>query len=217
MEHYSGILQTDGYTAYDKVGGAGIRRACCLAHVRRKFYETEQVVPGNVEAGFVQLKIGELYAVEKEALEIGLEAVGRGKLHAERSVALLRQLRGLVEEASGNALPKSLLGRACQYALNLWSRLEVILSDGRIAVDNNWVENGMCPIAPGRKNWLNLGSEAAGERVAAVASVVESCKRSGICARAYLESVLPGLDRRLAREAGSLTPHAWQKRRGGAA
>jgi hypothetical protein len=44
-----------------------------------------------------------------------------------------------------------------------------------------------------------------------VASVVESCKRGGICVREYLESVLPGLNRKLAREVGSLTPHAWQK------
>lgn len=211
LEHYEGILQTDGYTAYDKIGGAGIRRACCLAHVRRKFYETLQVDPGNVEAGFVLLKIGEIYAVEEEARETGLDAAGRGKLRAERSVGLFGQLRALVEEASGKALPKSLLGRACQYTLNLWARLEVILGDGRIEVDNNWVENGMRPIALGRKNWLHIGSEAAGHHVAAVASVVESCKRGGICVREYLESVLPGLNRKLAREVGSLTPQAWQK------
>jgi hypothetical protein len=71
----------------------------------------------------------------------------------------------------------------------------------------------MRPIALGRKNWLHIGSEAAGHHVAAVASVVESCKRRGICVREYLESVLPGLNRRLAREVGSLTPHGWQKLR----
>ncbi len=87
----------------------------------------------------------------------------------------------------------------------------MILGDGRIEVDNNWVENGMRPIALGRKNWLHIGSEAAGHHVAAVAYVVESCKRGGICVRQYLESVLPGLNRKLAWEVGSLTPHAWQK------
>ncbi len=69
----------------------------------------------------------------------------------------------------------------------------------------------MRPIALGRKNWLHTGSEAAGHHVAAVASAVESCKRGGICVGEYLESVLSGLNRMLAGEGGSLTPHAWQK------
>ena len=211
LENYEGILQTDGYTAYDKVGGKGIRRACCLAHVRRKFYETLQVDPGNVEAGFALLKIGEIYAVEKEAREAGLDALARGRLRAQRSMPLLGQLRELVVAAAGKALPKSLLGKACAYALSLWGRLEVIFGDGRIEVDNNWVENGMRPIALGRKNWLHIGSETAGHRVAAVASVVESCKRSGIGVKEYLESVLPGLNTALAREVGALTPHAWKR------
>ena len=214
LEHYGGILQTDGYTAYDKVGGEGIRRACCLAHVRRRFYETLQGDPGNVEAGFVLLKIGEIYAVEKEAREAGMDADGRGRLRAQRSVELLGQLRELVVGASRKALPKSLLGRACQYALGLWPRLEEIFRDGRIEVDNNWVENGMRAIALGRKNWLHIGSEMAGHRVAAVASVVESCKRGGIGVRDYLESVLPGLNEVPARSVGELTPHAWQRSHG---
>ena len=57
-------------------------------------------------------------------------------------------------------------GRACRYALNLWVRLEVIFQDGRIEVDNNWVENGMRPIALGGKNEQHLGIEAAGQRAA---------------------------------------------------
>jgi hypothetical protein len=63
------------------------------------------------------------------------------------------------------------------------------MSDGRIEVDNNWVENGMRPIALGRKNWLHIGSEEAGTHVAAVASVVETCKRNAICVKEYLRSV----------------------------
>ena len=212
LEHYQGILQTDGYTAYDSVGGEGLRRACCLAHIRRKFFETLQVDPQNVHAGLVLLTIGKIYAVEREAREAGLDAGERGGLRAQRSVELLGQLRGQVEHGLREALPKSMLGRACRYALNLWERLEVIFQDGRIEVDNNWVENGMRPIALGRKNWLHLGSEAAGQRVAAVASVVESCKRNGICVREYLESVLPGLNGMLAREVGEWTPHAWKAR-----
>ena len=116
----NGVLQTDGYAAYEKVGGRGMKHVCCLAHVRRKFYKTLQVDHENVRAGFVLLKIGEL--------------------------------RELVMRAAKEALPQSLLRKACQYALKLWSRLDLIMGDGRIEVDNNWVENGIRPIALGRKN-----------------------------------------------------------------
>ena len=79
-------------------------------------------------------------------------------------------------------------------------------------MDNNWVENGMRPIALGRKNWLHIGSEAAGRHVAALASVVETCKHNGISVREYLQSVLPGLNDILAKRAAELTPMAWQSR-----
>ena len=209
---YNGILQTDGYAAYEKVGGKGMKHVCCLAHVRRKFYETLQVDPENVHAGFVLLKIGEIYAVEERARSLGMDEVERGRERRQRSVGLLGELRELVLRASKEALPQSLLGKACQYALKLWSRLELIMADGRIEVDNNWVENGMRPIALGRKNWLHIGSEAAGRDVAALASVVETCKRNGIGLRGYLQSVLPGLNDVLAMRAAELTPMAWHSR-----
>lgn len=78
------LSPTSSLTAYDKVGSEGIRRACCLAHLRRKFYETLQVDPG-----FMLVKIGEIYAVEREAKEAGLDMSGRGRLRAQRSVPLL--------------------------------------------------------------------------------------------------------------------------------
>ncbi|NDJ15231.1 MAG: IS66 family transposase [Acidobacteriia bacterium] len=215
LKDYNGILQTDGYTAYEKVGGSEMKHVCCLAHVRRKFYETLQVDPGNAHAGFVLLKIGEIYAVEEQARSAGLDANARGQLRAERSVALLGQARELVLAAAEEALPKSLLGKACQYALKLWPRLEAIMSEGRIEVDSNWVENGMRPIALGRKNWLHIGSEEAGKHVAAVASVVETCKRNRIGVREYLLSVLPGINDVLASQAAELTPLKWLAARSG--
>ncbi len=37
LGNYEGILQTDGYSAYDEVGGAKFIRAGCWSHARRKF------------------------------------------------------------------------------------------------------------------------------------------------------------------------------------
>ncbi len=67
----------------------------------------------------------------------------------------------------------------------------------------------MRPVALGRKNWIHVGSPKAGPKVAALLSVVESCRRLGIPIREYLGDVLPGLaDLPVPRVAG-LTPAAW--------
>ncbi len=60
-------------------------------------------------------------------------------------------------------------------------------------LSNNLAENAMRPVAPGRKNWIHLGSQEAGPRVAAIISIVETCRRLNIRVRDYLACVLPGL------------------------
>jgi hypothetical protein len=67
----------------------------------------------------------------------------------------------------------------------------------------------MRPVALGRKNWLHVGSEAAGAKVAAILSVVESCRRLDLPVKPYLTEVLPGLDRKLRSEVRSFTPARW--------
>ncbi len=74
-----------------------------------------------------------------------------------------------------------------------WSRLEVFLNNGEVEIDNNWCEGAMRPLALGRKNWLHIGSVEAGPKVAAIASVVETCRRLILTLRAYLRNVLPKL------------------------
>lgn len=71
----------------------------------------------------------------------------------------------------------------------------------------------MRPVALGRKNWLHVGSVKAGPKVAAILSVVESCRRIGVPAREYLGDVLPGLDRRTLSQVASLTPARWSAAR----
>ena len=70
-------------------------------------------------------------------------------------------------------------------------------------------ENPMRPVALGRKNWLHVGSAKAGPKVAAILSVVESCKRPGIPVKDYMPDVLPGMANRTMSEAARLTPEHW--------
>ena len=118
--------------------------------------------------------------------------------------------------------PQSALGKACAYALNQWERLEryACPGHGMVEIDNNWAENAMRGVALGRKNWIQIGSESAGPKVAALLSVLETCKRLKLNAREYLLEVLPVLayqDTRAGlsevKSAAELTPTAWLRLR----
>jgi hypothetical protein len=49
-----------------------------------------------------------------------------------------------------------------------------------VEIDDNRAENAMRPIALGRKNWMQIGNEKAGPKIAAILSVLETCKRLGV-------------------------------------
>ena len=102
------------------------------------------------------------------------------------------------------------MAQACDYTLGQWSRLEEFLKDGVLEIDNNWCEGAIRPLALGRKNWLHIGSEQAGPKVAAIASIVETCRRLDINLRKYLKDVLPKLGDWPAKRVAELTPTAWK-------
>ena len=217
---YNGRLQIDGYAGYNKVGGADIVYFGCWAHARRKFFEASKVDPTDARSVALVVKIGELYAVEAQAREAQLDAAGREALRREKSAPLLNEIKLLIFEAKPRALPQSALGKACTYALNQWERLEryAQAGHGRVEIDNNWAENAMRGVALGRKNWIHIGSEEAGPKIAAILSVLETCKRLNIPVREYLEAVLPQLAYASTRpkvdcKAADLTPMAWARTR----
>jgi len=117
-----------------------------------------------------------------------------------------------IEAARIDALPKSPLAKACNYTLTLWSRLTRFLDYPVLELSNNLAENAIRPIALGRKNWIHLGSKEAGPRVAAIISVVETCRRLKIPVRDYLGSALPGLADFPISRIAELTPTAWATR-----
>jgi transposase len=129
----------------------------------------------------------------------------------ERAPALLAELHALLSEmrASSTILPQSVAGKAINYTLKRWAELTRFLSHPIIELSTNWAENSMRPIAIGRKNWLHLGSKEAGPKIAAIFSVVESCRKLGVPIRQYLAHVLPGLADRSIQELAGFTPAAY--------
>jgi hypothetical protein len=106
---------------------------------------------------------------------------------------LLDDIRSKIVAAQSVALPSSALSKACQYTLTLWKKLTRFLEYPELELSTNLAENSMRPVAIGRKNWLHIGSPQAGPKVAAILSIVESCRRLKLRVRDYLAAVPPGL------------------------
>ena len=84
------------------------------------------------------------------------------------------------------------------------------LDDGAVPIDNNAAENAIRPLALGRKNWLFVGSQLAGERAAVLMSLIESAKLNGHDPWAYLRDVFDRLPTLKDRDLAQLLPHNWQ-------
>ena len=209
LGEFEGILQTDGYAAYDQIGGPRMVHAACWAHARRQFFEAVQLNPGDPVATPIVARMDELFAVDSEARRRVIGLTGRHALRQERAKPLLDDIRSKIEEAQWIALPSSALSKACQYALTLWRKLTRFVEYPELELSNNLAENSMRPVALGRKNWIHIGSPQAGPKVAAILSVVESCRRLKLPVRDYLAAVLPGLADLPIRRLPDLTPAAW--------
>jgi transposase len=212
LEGFRGKLQSDGYGAYDKLG-QGIVYVGCLAHARREFVDFAKLAPLDPLPREILRRFAELYAVEKEAREANLGAEPRLALRQARSVPVMNALKSRLLEIRQQISPGGKLAQACDYALGQWSRLEEYLRDGRIEIDNNWCEGAIRPLALGRKNWLHVGSPEAGPKIAAIASIVETCRRLDINLRDYLRDVLPQIGEWPANRVAELTPTAWKAAR----
>jgi hypothetical protein len=219
FKKYGGILHTDGYVAYEKdVGNKDVIRACCWAHARRRFIDALKVqTKGHVADSKVERVVAlmdGLFAIDREALEQKLSLEDRHALRQERAPALLDELKALLLEmlASRAYLKKSVAGQAIAYTLKRWEKLTHFLEHPVIELSTNWAENSMRPIAIGRRNWLQIGSKEAGPKIAAIFSIMESCRKLGVPVRQYLADVLPGLADRSIQSLAELTPMAYAAR-----
>lgn len=212
LKGFRGILQCDGYEAYDKLGD-GIEYAGCMAHARRGFVDAMKLAPMDPLPREVLGRFHKLYEVERESREAQETVEQRLARRKEKSVPIMTGLKERLVEIRKRIMPGTKLAKACDYVLGQWSRLEVYLNNGIVEIDNNWCEGGMRPFALGRKNWLHLGSEEAGPRVAAIASIIETCRRLDINLKEYLGDVLPKLGDWPSNRVGELTPTAWKAAR----
>ena len=213
LDMYQGMLQTDGYSAYDRVGGPKMVHACCLAHARRKFIDAIKLDAHDTASARIVRLMDELFAIDAKARAEKMDRAQRDLLRKEKAPALLAELRIQILAMQKSLLPKSAAGKAASYTLSLWSKLILFLEYPELELSTNLAENSMRPVAIGRKNWIHLGSKEAGPRVAAIFSIVESCRRLGLPVREYLAATLPGLAIRSIHSLHLLTPAAYAQRK----
>ena len=103
---------------------------------------------------------------------------------------MLDKIETYLDEVAPRALPKSALAKAVTYARNQWTALRRYTEDGRLTIDNNISERTLRHQAIGRKNWLFLGSEAAGPRAAVLYTILAGAKRHRIEPWTYVRDIL---------------------------
>jgi transposase len=197
------------YAAYKHLFLAGVTEAGCLAHSRRKFHELH--VNHQSQIAQTALKFfTQLYEVEREVRDLDVDLRLQIRQAKARPVADALQAWMLAQRArvpSGSGTAKAL-----DYSLKRWGALTRFIDDASLPADNNWVENQIRPIAIGRSNWLFAGSLRAGQRAAAIMSLIQSAKLNGHDPYAYLKDVFTRLPSQPASRIGELLPHRWQPR-----
>jgi transposase len=191
LHGFRGVLQVDGYAAYQGLAASGaVTLAFCWSHARRRFYEIQAAAPAPI-ATEALARIGRLYEIEAEIR--GRAAEERRSARQARSRPIIEALKSWFEAQLGSVSRKSSIAEAIRYALGRWEGLTRFLEDGRIELDSNIVERAMRPIALGRKNHLFAGSDGGGEHWAILASLIETAKLNGVDPEAYLADVLARL------------------------
>jgi transposase len=189
LQDFRGYLHADAYGGYDAIylgSNNQIIEVACWAHARRKFFDARGNYPR--EAHQVLEWIRQLYDIEDRAHELSVDA--RCTLRREESEPVLDKLEAYLAELARSVLPKTAFAKAVSYARNQWQALRRYTEDGRLTIDNNVSERTLRHQAIGRKNWLFLGSEAAGPRAAVLYTVLAGAKRHRIEPWAYLRELL---------------------------
>jgi transposase len=206
--NFIGTILADCYSGYQGItlrSDARIARGACNAHARRKIFDARASDP--LLASRFLATYQELYDIEDRGRS--LSCPEREALRAAEARPVWQRMRELLDgEGARRVLPKDKFAEALGYLQNQWDALQVYLGDGRLPIDNNETEQLMKLVAIGRKNWLFVGSVAAGERAADFLTIVSSAVRNDLDVWAYVRELL---DRLLAgdRDYAALRPDCW--------
>ena len=209
---YRGWLVADAANNMDRLYQDGTIQECgCWYHAWDKFDAAAAGAPAT--AAEAKAWLGTLFDVEKRADRDGDTDAERLARRKRSSIPLLRGFHQWMSRTQQGFTPDEELWKAIQYCRNHWRALTRFMTDGSIPMTNNIAERELGVFGRGRKNWLFAGSDAGGEWLAVLHTVVRTCQRLSIAPFEYLAWVLPQLsDLPVNRGKGtlaSLTPMAY--------
>jgi transposase len=204
-----GKLLVDGYSGYNKVTLPGGReRAGCLAHLRRKFFDAQSAAPDAAKRAMDFIL--EVYKVERAALDNDLlGTLEHLEMRQGRSREVMDEFKAWLDAEQPRHPPRGPMGEAIGYALGQWDALTLFLTDPHLPVDNNASERALRVAALGRKNFLFVGSDEAGENLAGLYSLIATCEANGVNPVEYLANVLLRVQTHPASRIDELLPHNW--------
>ena len=153
--------------------------------------------------------IGELFKIERELATSPPEH--RQRIRKISSVPILTEFFTWCNEQSFDVLDETPISKAINYAQNQRLALQRFVDDGRLPIHNNFSERQLRREAIGRKNWLFLGNDEAGEVNAAFVTLLASCQLHAIEPHGYLRDLFCLLPSWPITSVLDLAPAYWQK------
>lgn len=211
---FQGTLLTDGYVVYETFAAAtqGVQHAQCWAHTRRGFIDAEDAEPLLVAQALTYLR--KLYEHEEHIRSKKWIGESKRQYRVEHSKPVVEQFFDWLERELKHQglLPSNPFTGAACYALQRKNELKVFLEDPDVPVDTNHIERGLKPIPMGRKGWLFCWTEVGAQYVAAIQSLLVTCKLHDVDPYTYLVDVLQRVDQHPNDKVHELTPRLWKEK-----
>jgi transposase len=207
-ESFRGYIQGDACSSHDRLmQREGVVEVGCWDHARRYFADASDNDPWLCAEALTYIR--RLYRVERRAAALSPEE--RRAMRQEISAPILTELKAWVDKTAKDPFLKATMRSALTYVTNQWEALNVYLKDGRIPISNIHTERAMRGVGIGRKNWLFVGSEAGGQSLATILSLVTTCRNLGIDTRAYFTDVLARVNTHPHSRLEELLPDQWKR------
>jgi transposase len=208
LRNFKGAVQSDGYGAYNIYENKqDVLLLGCWAHARRKFEQALQNDPAR--AAYALEQIQQLYLIEREAENSNLTPEHTSEMRKQKAYPILKSFEKWLDKTSTEVLPKSQMGHAIAYTYNIYPRLVRYVIDGRYKIDNNGAENGIRPLALGRKNYLFCGNHEAARHTAIIYSLLGTCKLNNVNPTEWLTDVFNQIQDCKNTQLHTLLPGAW--------
>ncbi len=214
LKDFRGIIQTDGWHVYEGVTAKqkDITQICCLAHARRKFFESKATEKDLAE--YALTKFNAVYEIKRKCKEQQLSYEQIKDVRQREALPILKELHEWMIAQYTALLPSSPIRGAIAYSLERWERLCYYTNDGSLNPDNNPVERQIRPVALGRNNFLFAGSHKGAERLAMMYSLIGTCKLNDVNPYEWLKDVLDKLNSCHINKIHELLPHKWNRNKG---